>query len=546
MREFDKPIGRVWRRLRLQRFLAALVWCWGIGLALVAVVIAVEKLTRLTLPGAEWWPFAVAGVLGLAAAALVALIRGPSRIDAAVAIDRAFGLNERLSTALTLPIDLRETQVGQALIADTARHLHTIDVGSKFGLKTPRLAWIPLVPAALALALLFLPEAAQTKALAKRAADPVDKVAAKKAGKALSKAIAQQREALDKAKFAETEKLLAEIEQAADKLAKSPPTAKDKALIELNRLTDALKDRQRQLGGTEQIAKQLQQLKQMSTNGPADQFAKDLAKGDFQQAAEDLKQLQEKLASGAMSETDKKALKEQVQEMKQQLEKLANLDERKKQLDEALKNGGLTKEQHEQQMAKLNDQAKQLQKMQELAQKLGQCENALQQGDMKKAADALGMSQQQLQELAKQAQDIESLDSALADIQDAKSGMAGDGLNQFGDSLDGSNSLGMGNSMNRGQGMGRGRGRGEGDRPETPDDVSHYNSKVKQQYGKGKAILEGFAPPSKQMKGDSVVTEEAAIEASSSVAAEALSNQKVPRNVEKHVLNYFDQIRKGK
>lgn len=242
-----------------------------------------------------------------------------------------------------------------------------------------------------------------------------------------------------------------------------------------------------------------------------------------------------------MSEADKKALKEQVQETKQPLEKLANLDGRRKQLDEALKNGGLAKEQHEQRVAKLNDQAKQLQKMQQLA----RCENALQQGDMTNAADAPGMSRQQLQELAREAQDIESLDSALADIQDAKNGTAGDGVNQFGDPLDGSNSPGPGNSNNRGRGDGLGRGRGTGDRPETPDDVSHYNSKVKQQYGKGKAVLEGFAPPSKYMKGDSFVTEEAAVEGSSSAAAEALSSQKVPGSIEKHVLNYFGQIRKG-
>jgi hypothetical protein len=544
VREFDKPIGRVWRRLRLQRFLAALIWCWGACLALTAAAIAAEKLTHRPLPGADWWPFAIAGGVGLVVAALFALLTGPSRVDAAVAIDRAFGLNERLSTALTLPEDLRETAAGRALIADTIRHVDRLDVGAKFGLRLPRRAWVPLVPGALAVGLLFVPEWSQKTAKAGgKAAEPLNKEAAAKINKALSKSIAQQREKLDKNAFAETEKLLAEIEKAAEKLSKSPPAEKDKAMVEYNKLTDALKERQKQLGDTQQIGKQLQQLKEMSAGGPADQFAKDLARGDFQKAAQEVKKLQEQLASGKMSEADKKALQEQLGEMKQQLEKLANLEERKKQLDQAYKNGGLTKEQYEQQMAKLNDQAKDLQKLQQLAQKLAQAQQGLQKGDMKKAADALGMSQQQLQEMAKAAQEIESIDQALADIQDAKNGMNGEGMNQLGEGLDGANQLGMGERMGNGNGLGRGRGRG--DRPEIPDDVASYNTKVKQQYGKGKAVLEGFAPPSKQIAGDSVITVQEAIESAPGLAAEALSNQKVPKNVEKHVLGYFDQIRKG-
>ena len=112
MRELERPIGRVWRRLRFQRFLGALVWCWGITLALTAAAIAVERFVPRPLPGPPWLPFAIAGALGLVVAALIAMLTGPSRIDAAMAIDHVFGLNERLSTALTLPEELRETSRG--------------------------------------------------------------------------------------------------------------------------------------------------------------------------------------------------------------------------------------------------------------------------------------------------------------------------------------------------------------------------------------------------------------------------------------------------
>lgn len=547
MREFDKPIGRVWRRLRFQRFLAALVWCWGAALVGAAVAIAVEKLLHRPLPGPDWIAFALAGGVGLVAAAVIALMTGPSRLDAAVAIDHAFHLDERLSTALTLPEGLRETPAGRALVLDTLRHVADLDIGSQFVPRLPRRAWVPLIPAALAVALLFVSEWPPRNVLAgSKGAETLDQKAVAQQAKALNKRIGEARKEIDTSKFAETEKLLAEIEKAADRLAKAPPAEKDKVLVELNKLTDALEDRQKQLGTAEQISRQLKQLQKMASDGPADDFAKELAKGDFQKAADGLKQLQEKIASGKMTDAEKAMLQQQLGEMKQQLEKLANLDQRKKQLEEARKNGALSQEQYEQQVAKLNDQAKDLQKLSQLAQKLGQAQQQMAQGDMKKAAEALGMSQQQLQQMAQQLQELETLDQALADLQDAKSGMTGgDGLNQFGDGMD--NSLGMGQGRN-GQpgGFGMGRGRGQGERPEAADKTATYKTKAKQQYTKGKAVLEGFGPYGQQSKGDSIIEAQETVEAASGVAAEALSNQKVPNNVKKHVAGYFDEIRKGR
>ena len=128
-----------------------------------------------------------------------------------------------------------------------------------------------------------------------------------------------------------------------------------------------------------------------------------------------------------MTEAEKKALKEQLGEMAKKLNDLANLEQRKKQLEEARKNGGLSQQQFEREMEKLNEQSKGLKQLQQLASKLGEAQEALQKGDTKKAAEALGMTQQQLQEMAKQLEEMQSLDSAMADVQDAKNGMDGDG-----------------------------------------------------------------------------------------------------------------------
>ena len=314
-------------------------------------------------------------------------------------------------------------------------------------------------------------------------------------------------------------------------------------MMALNKLTDSLKERQKQLGSPEQVNRQLQQLKEMSSGGPADDMAKALAKGDFEKAAKELSKIKEKLASGKMTEKEKEALKQQIGEMAQQIQKLANLDQRKQQLEEAKKNGGLSKEQFEKEMAKLNDQAKQLAKLQKMASQLAKAEAAMKKGDTKQAAEALGMSEQQLNKMAQELSEMKSLEGAMADLQDAKNAMNGEGpddSNQFGD---GFNQLGQGNRRNRGDGNG-GRGIGDGARAEAPDTTASYNTKSQNQYTKGAAVIEGTAPPTKQSKGFSKFNIQGEVDTNTGSAADALTNQKVPKSVEKHIRGYFDQINK--
>ncbi len=541
MRELEKPVARVFRRLRYQRFLLTLVWSLAIALVVVAGVIAGEKLLNRPLPGPEWLPFAVSGVLAVVFAAILAIVSGASRLDAAVAIDRVFHLNERVSSAWTLPDNLRESPAGRAVIADASLKLSGLDVAAAFGLRLPRRAWIALVPAAVAGLLLFAPNWVPSLVQAKTN-ELIDTKAFTKQTEALSKKIASQRQTIDKQKFPEADKLLATIAKKTDELAKAPPAAKDKLMVELNALTDALKDRQKQLGSPEQVNRQLKQLKELGSQGPADQFAKDLARGDFDKAAQELKKLQEKLQSGKMSESEKKALKEQLSEMAKKLHELANLEQRKKQLEEARKNGGITQQQYEREMQKLQEQSKGLEQLKQLANKLSQAQEALQKGDAQKAAQAMGMTQQQLAEMSKQLEEMQSLDSAMADVQDAKNGMTADGMNQLGDDL---NRLGMNFGMRRGNGNGMNRGRGQGDRPEAPDETALYTSKVQQQLKKGRAVLQGFTTPGKTVKGESVIDIQGEIEAARGAAADALSNQKIPRNLEKHIRAYYDQLNKG-
>ena len=495
----------------------------------------------------EWLPFAIAGGAGVLLAAIVALVSGPSRLDAAVAIDRAFHLNERLGTALTLPSDLLETPAGRALLDDTKRHLRDLDIGSKFGLRIPRAAWVPVVPALIGVGLALRPRADADRRPAPGAstnAEDLEKIS--KEVEALKKRMAEVKKRLEDGEHAESDKLLVEIEKAADELTKAPPAEKQEALIKLNKLTNALEERQKQIGDSQQISKKLQQLDQMTSDGPADELARELAKGDFQQAAE---QGQGAPRQAPLRQDDRGGEEGAPRPARRDAEEArgdwptstSGRSSSKEALDEGPDQPGAVRAADGQ--AERPGRGPPEAPEARPAARPGPAADGSQ-GDMQKAAEALGMSQQQLDQMAAEMAELEMLDSAMADLQMAKDGMTGgDGLNQIGDRLDGMNSFGQGMGMGNNTGQGLGRGRGRGDRPIAADDTSTYNTKVDQQLGRGKAVQEGFGPPGAQTVGDSIIEAQATIEANSAAAAEALSNQKVPRHIERQVQNYFDSFR---
>ena len=148
MEELRKQVRRAHRRLGLQRFLGTLGWCWSVTLLVVLVLIAVDKWHSL---GVEAWAWGV-GALGLGLLAAVAWIAATRRkpLEAAIEIDRRFALKERISSTLAMPPDDRESEAGEALVADALRRVERIDVTSKFAVRPPRRILLPLLPGVLA------------------------------------------------------------------------------------------------------------------------------------------------------------------------------------------------------------------------------------------------------------------------------------------------------------------------------------------------------------------------------------------------------------
>ncbi len=546
MGDFDRPIRRVRLYLGFQRFLSALVWSLTVALSVAAGVMLFEKLGLFALAGAWWLPLAVAGVIGVLAALILAWFALPNPVQAAQEIDQRFGLNERISTSLSLPVDLQQTPAGQAVWKDALAHLGNLDVTERFGLTRPRWIWAPLVPMLAALALTFLPDSLLAGNTAKGL--PVEKPreetkkAVNQAIKAVAQNLAKQRDPKNLEPSA-SDKVLAELQKAVEDLASKPPADKQETLVALNKLADTVTERRKQIGSTEQMSRQLQQLKEMAA-GPAEQFASDLAKGDFSKAADEMKKLQEKLASGKMSEEDKKELSKQLGQLQKQLDQMAGLEERKKQLEEARKKGIVSEQQYQDQKQKLDEQSQGMKSLQSLAQKMSEAQQQMAAGESQKAADAMKAAESELRDMASNASELEALDGAMADLQEAKESMTGEGMNQLGKNLEGMS--GMMDGGNRpGSGQGMGRGRGQGDRSEAPDKTASYDSKVKQQITKGKAVLGGFADPTRQVRGESVLEVQGTVEAAASTASEALTDQKIPKSLKKHVQSYFDQVRKG-
>src|SRR5262249_61975449 len=82
-----------------------------------------------------WLRWAAAGGLtGIATilAVILAVLRRPTAVAAALSLDAKFGLKERITTSLGLTAAERESSAGVALLADVEEHIGKLEVGSRY------------------------------------------------------------------------------------------------------------------------------------------------------------------------------------------------------------------------------------------------------------------------------------------------------------------------------------------------------------------------------------------------------------------------------
>src|SRR5688572_27661936 len=158
MDQIRRQVAQARRRLVLQQFLGVFPWCLFVALLIAAIALAIPKIWVLPVDQNIWlWSW----VGGTAATAIVvalawtfAVRRGT--LDAAIEVDRRFGLKERVSSALSLQPQERESEAGRALIHDAVQRIEMVVVSEKFSVSTGWRPLLPVMPAIAAFALAFL------------------------------------------------------------------------------------------------------------------------------------------------------------------------------------------------------------------------------------------------------------------------------------------------------------------------------------------------------------------------------------------------------
>jgi tape measure domain-containing protein len=287
--------------------------------------------------------------------------------------------------------------------------------------------------------------------------------------------------------------------------------------------------------------------------GPADKMAAALKGGDWEQARSELKKLQQQVAAGQLSAAAKKQLAEQLKRLEQQLADAAArreqaMDELKKQIEQQKQKGDLAKAgELQQKLEKLAKQKKQGKQLEQLAQQLAEASENMQKGDQKAASESMSEMMQQLDQM-QQEMDADAAESAMLD-------MAMDELEMSKDSLVCENCQGEGcsecqgdmpgDSMN-GQSGGRGIGSGRafGARPQDDLNTAFRDTQVKQNPGRGPAVITGEAD-GPTIRGDvrEAVKEEVA--AAESDEADAMVIEQLPRSQRENAEEYFNRLREG-
>lgn len=549
MEKLQRQVRSAHLRLTLQGLMRALTWCWFGTLSIAALLVGIDKAWPL---GVEPW---VIGVVALAVGLLVATIwtlaTRRSRLEAAIEIDRRFGLKERVSSTLALsPVELA-TPAGKALAQDAMKRVESLHVPEKFGVRLSRWASLPLIPAVVAFAIAYFvnPVARDNKVNATTQAAQ-QKKQVKESAKALKKKIAKQREDAEKKGLKDAEEIFKKLEKGTKDLTEAKDTDRQKAMIKLNDLAQDLEKRRQQLGMNDKLKEQLNQLKDLR-EGPADKMADALKKGDLGAAMKEMKKLKDAMNNGKMDNDAKQKLTKQLDEMQKKLSQMADQHERQKeeltrkiaekraagQKDEA--------EKLEQQLSKMSKQDSQAKQMKSLSKKLGQCAKAMQQGDQAGAAKAMDALKDQLNEMRQEMDEAEMLDAALDEIADAKDAMnckdcGGKGCENCNGQM-GRNGKGSGKKKG---GKGMGKGRGEGDRPEEETPTGEYVTNVKQKYGKGSAVVTDLVD-GPNIKGQVEQEIQTQFEDAKAQDADPTAEQALPRNIRDHAKEYFDALREG-
>jgi len=551
MNELREQVARARRRLVWEQFLARCVWCLFAALVAAAVAIAVPRVIAIAGLPARWdsiWLLGGLGV-GIAAAAIWTIITRRSALDAAIEIDRRFNLRERVASSLSLSTEDLNSEAGRALVKDAVRAASRIDVGAKFRVRLGDRAWLPIVPAALVFLLVMLVDPREAASSVDPNATANIQKQIKTAAESARKKLEEQRKRAEREGLKAAEGLFKQIEEGTRDLSEKKDLDRTQAAVKLNDLAKQLEKRQQELGGKEQMQKQFQNLKNLGA-GPGDKIAQAMKQGDFSKALEEVEKLAQQLRDGQLNDQQKADLAKQLGQMKEKLEAAAAAhqqaaDDLKQQIERARQQGDLAKAgELQQKLDQLMQQMPQMNHMQQMAQQMAQIQQGLEKGDAQQAAAAMAQMAEQLEQMQQELNEMEMLDAAMEQLEMAKDAMAcqacaGQGCQAC------QGGFGMGNNMEGPPGMGMGRGRGKGPRPDEENATSVRDTRVRQKPGPGAAVFGGMVE-GPNVKGDVEAAIKDEMTSLGAEPADPLTIERLPPSAQEHAEEYFHILREGR
>src|SRR5712691_1544147 len=338
MSRLDRHVSTVQTKMAFRRFLDALAWSTLVlaGVALLGVL--VQKFFQIFPENFRVLWVLIGGVVVCTAIATAwALIKKPTREQAATAIDERLRLKEKFSTAIY--VRPSSDPFAMAAVRDAERTADSVQLGKQFPIPFPKPAYTTAALGLTAFLLAqFLP-AMQLFGQKTQQQKPQEMVAAQQTAKEnVARAIAAVNSMPKSSQTSdEFRKMVAELHdlQKASKI-DDPNRANRRALQALQEVNDqAYKEWDKAKKYAEAQNSMMQALQPPDdAKGPVGDARKEIAKGNFDQASQKLEDAIKNFDK--MSEKDKQDAAKQMQQAAQQLQQLANNQQLQQQIQQQL------------------------------------------------------------------------------------------------------------------------------------------------------------------------------------------------------------------
>lgn len=575
----DRQVGQARTRLTTNLLLQWL--CFGILVAagLWAVATLVVRAVGWDVP--LWHGGWMAATLAAATAAAATLVVRPTALHAAVTLDQAAGLKERLSTALL--IRRQGDPFARLAVEDAERTAGRVHVPSHVRYRAPQLWPWSVATTLTALLLTWLLPPLNLFAGEQEAERAVDRAAVEEEHRAIKTEVEQQLKkieelAKDNTKLEDLAKDIGPLDMPAE----PTMTPEDIRREAAKKIDDVRSKLERELKAAEQdglknTKRMLSQLDQPGQKAQDDKLAEALASGNFEgakRALEDMaKQIEEaaknaqdpeqqqrlaemqkkleRLADQMSQLSDTQELQKELEnkgglseaDAKKLLEQLSQMDPKQleKELQKRLGDKGLSQEQLEKLAQKIQQSQKAQQTCKNMAQSLSKAAQACQkcQGGSSagnaasEAANALSDAASQMSDMEMSEQLMNELQAQISDLQNLRDGVCRGDMcpNRGGPG-------GQGPIGPQGGNYGRGIGARIGKERVAYD---HTPTKAKSRFQSG-AVIGRMLIDGPQVRGEVGAEEVASAAAEVRDALDSVERENIPRQYHNTLRTYFERL----